>query len=147
MLLFFLEDIKYCIPGTAPDKTVPSGLVPAYRTLMLLSATGSALACFLLGRRYAFSRGRRIGWAMIGFFFGWAGLILMLVMQEWPARVPCPNCHKLRVVTRDKCEHCSALHAARAPDGTEVFDSSDRSVVSTQLSLAQESEPLLGHRT
>jgi hypothetical protein len=46
----------------------------------------------------------------------------MLVLQEWPARVSCPACRKLRVVTREACEHCGAPHAAPAPDGTEIFE-------------------------
>ena len=54
--------------------------------------------------------------------FGWVGLVLMLVLQEWPARVACPQCRKLRVVTRDTCEHCGARHASPAPDGTEIFE-------------------------
>jgi hypothetical protein len=89
--------------------------------LILLSAAVCALGCFLVPRRYAFSRARCIGWAVVGFFLGWAGLLLMLVLQEWPARIACANCHKLRVVTRDTCEQCGAPHAA--PDGTEIFES------------------------
>jgi hypothetical protein len=123
MLLFFLEDIKFCIPGTAPDKTSPSGLILAYIAFMLLSATACTLACFLLARRYGFSRARRIGWAVIGFLFGWIGLVMMLAIQEWPARLACPRCRKLRVVTHAHCEHCGALHAKPAPDGTEIFES------------------------
>ena len=57
----------------------------------------------------------------MGFAFGWAGLVLMLVVQEWPARLACPQCRKLRIVTRFTCEHCGAQHAAPAPDCTEIF--------------------------
>ena len=93
----------------------PGGLIPGYVALILLSAAASALGCFLLARRYAFSRARCIGWAVVGFVFGWVGLVLMLVLQEWPARISCPKCRKLRVVTREACEHCGALHAVPAP--------------------------------
>lgn len=123
LLIHNLDNVKYYVPATAPDKATPSGLIPAYLTLMLLSATASALACFLLARRYAFSRARRVGLAIIGFLFGWVGLILMLVVQEWPVRVACPKCRKLRVVTHDRCEHCGATHTVPAPDGTEIFES------------------------
>ena len=129
-LLDYLENIQYYIPGTSTLATVlspatqpPSGLIPGYIALILLSAAASALGCFQLARRYAFSRARRIGWALVGFFFGWVGLVLMLVLQEWPARIACPKCRKLRVVTRDTCEHCGAPHAAPALDGTEIFES------------------------
>ena len=47
----------------------------------------------------------------------------MLALLDWPAQVACPKCRKLRVVTRDTCEHCGAPHAAPAPDGTEIFES------------------------
>jgi hypothetical protein len=129
-LIDYLEGIQYYVPGTAtmastlsPATQPTSGLILAYILLILLSAAASALGCFLLARRYAFSRSRRFGWALCGFLFGWAGLVLMLVLQEWPARIACPSCHKRRVVTRDTCEHCGALHAAPAQDGTEVFES------------------------
>jgi hypothetical protein len=97
-------------------------LIPAFIALVLLSATASALGCFLPARRYAFSWARRSGWAVLGFLFGWVGLVLMLVLQEWPARVSCPECRKLRVVTRETCEHCGAPHAAPARNGTEIFE-------------------------
>lgn len=129
-LLDYLEYTEYYIPGTAtmattlsPATQPPRGLIPGYIALILLSAAGSALGCFVLARRHAFSRALCIGWAMMGFFFGWIGLVLMLVLQEWPARISCPGCLKLRVVTRDTCEHCGAPCATPAADGTEIFES------------------------
>jgi hypothetical protein len=122
VLLSSLEHSTAYIPGTSSSKGTPSGLIPAYLALMLLSAAASALGCFLLAYRHAFSRVRCCGWALAGFFFGWVGLLLMFAIQEWPARIPCPKCGKLRVVSRDTCEHCGALHAAPALDGTEIFE-------------------------
>ncbi len=134
-LLDYLEYSEYYIPGTAtmatslsPATQPPRGLILGYIALILLSATGSALACFVLARRHALSRVRCIGWAMMGFFFGWVGLVLMLVLQEWPARITCPSCRKLRVVTRDTCEHCGAPQATPKADGTEIFEPSTPSV-------------------
>src|SRR5262249_62425327 len=72
--------------------------------------------------RSPFSRPGGLGWSVCGFLFGPVGLLLMLALQEWPARVACPGCGKPRVVTRDTCEHCGAPHAPPAPDGTEVFE-------------------------
>ncbi len=123
VLLIYLENSRYYIPGTAAFEVIPSGLVPGYIALIVLSAAASAIGCWLLARRYAFSRGRVIGWALVGFFFGWVGWLLMLVLQQWPARVSCPTCRQLRLVTRDACEHCGGLHAAPASDGTEIFES------------------------
>ena len=96
VLLDYLENSRYYIPGTSAFEVTPSGLVPGYLALIVLSAAASAIGCWLLARRYAFSRGRSIGWALVGFFFGWVGWLLMLVLQQWPARVSCPNCRQLR---------------------------------------------------
>jgi hypothetical protein len=123
VLINYLENSRYYIPGTSAFEVTPSGLVPGYLALIVLSAAASAMGCWLLARRYAFSRARVIGWALVGFFFGWVGWLLMLVLQQWPARVSCPNCRQLRVVTRDRCEHCGGTHAPPAADGTEIFES------------------------
>ncbi|SIO62749.1 hypothetical protein SAMN05444166_7138 [Singulisphaera sp. GP187] len=105
--------------GVAPG----SGTILAYRGLILLSALACALVCFLLARRASSSRAGRLVWTLCGLLFGPAGLLLMLAVEEWPARVACPKCGKPRVVTRDACEHCGVPHAPAAPDGTEIFDS------------------------
>jgi hypothetical protein len=128
-LLDCFESFQDYIPGTStlattvsPAAQPPSGLIPGYIALILLSAVACGVGCFLVARRYAFSRARSIGWALLGFFYGWVGLVLMLALHEWPARILCPHCRSLRVVTRDTCEHCGAPHAAPAPDGTEIFE-------------------------
>jgi hypothetical protein len=122
VLLEYLDNSGYFIPGISRFEKTPDGLIPSYIFLMLLSATASAVGSLALARRHAFSRAHRISWAVCGFFFGWVGLVLMLAVQQWPARVVCPKCRMLRVVTRDTCEHCGVLHAAPAPDGTEIFE-------------------------
>jgi hypothetical protein len=123
VLLDYLENSRYYIPGTSRYEEAPSGLVRGYIGLIVLSGAASAMGCWLLACRYAFSRGRSIVWALVGFFFGCVGWLLMRVLQEWPARVSCPNCRQLRVVTRGRCEHCDGLHAPPASDGTEIFES------------------------
>jgi hypothetical protein len=101
---------------------VHAGLVFGFAALTLLSAMVCALVCFLLTRRYAFSHAWCIGWTLCGFFYGWVGLVLMLALQEWPARIACPSCRQPRRVDRERCEHCGAAHALPAPDGTEIFE-------------------------
>jgi hypothetical protein len=123
VLLDYLHNIRHYIPGTSRYERNPSGLIPGYIVLVLLAAAASALVCFLLARRFAFSPARRAGWALAGLLFGWVGLIWMIVLHDWPARIACPKCRQPRVVTRDLCEHCGARHAAPAADGTEIFDS------------------------
>jgi hypothetical protein len=122
VLLEVLENTRYYIPGMSRLEETPSGLIAGYLALMVLSAVACALGCFALARRYAFSRRRRLGWALVGLFFGWVGLALMVVLQEWPARIACPKCRRLRVVTGNTCEHCGAPHVMPAPDGTEIFE-------------------------
>jgi hypothetical protein len=111
----FIPPAVYCMETTR-------GVFVAFTGLILLAAAVCSAAALALGRRYAFSRVGRIGWAVCGFLFGWVGLVLMLVLHDWPARVPCPGCGRPRRVDREHCEHCGAPHAAPAPDGTEIFE-------------------------
>jgi hypothetical protein len=113
------------IPGAGPDMAATGGVVVAYRALILLSALACAALCFLLARRHAFARAGCVGWGLCGLLFGPAGLLLMLAVQPWPARVTCPACRRPRVVTRDTCERCGAAQALPAPDGTEIFEPDD----------------------
>src|SRR5262249_6615495 len=92
---------QFFIPGVRWFPPAHPGLVFGFAGLMLLSAVVCAIICLVLARRHAFSRVRSVGWALIGLSFGWVGLALMLALQEWPARVACPKCRKLRVVNRD----------------------------------------------
>ncbi len=122
LLQFLVFTTTYFIPGAGWNMRVEGGLVFGYTALMLLSAALCAMACFLLARRYSFSRARCLGWALGGLLFGPTGLLLMLAVQEWPARIACPTCRQPRRVDRDGCEHCGAAHAPPAADGTEIFE-------------------------
>lgn len=104
------------------DQGAQSGEVLSYGALVLLSAVVCAAACFLLARRFAFSHARSIGWTLVGLLFGPVGLLLMLALHEWPARIACHGCGKRRLVDRDRCEHCGAPQAPPAADGTEIFE-------------------------
>jgi hypothetical protein len=122
LLLWLLMVTQVFIPGLFGDLQAPAGVVIGHAAGMLLSALVCALVCFLLARRHSFSPARCIGWTLCGFVWGPTGLLLLLALQDWPARVTCPGCGKLRLVTRDTCEHCGAAHAPPAPDGTEIFE-------------------------
>jgi hypothetical protein len=119
-VLFF--PTQFYLPSVGYLPRSPRGLVIGFTALMFLSTTVSTVGCFLLARRCAFSRAGCYGWSLFGLLWGPAGLLLMLSLYEWPARVACPQCHKLRVVTRDTCEHCGAAHAVPPGDGTEVIE-------------------------
>lgn len=112
----FVPGVRW-LPRTHPT------IVLGYAGLMLVQGCGCSLACFWLARRRAASGRALIVWGLLGLTFGWAGLALMLACQDGPARIPCPRCRKMRIVTRDHCEHCGAAHAAPLADGTEVFES------------------------
>jgi hypothetical protein len=122
LLWFLLFTTQFFLPGVRWDPHAHAGLVVGHVALMLASAVACALVCFLLARRHAFSPARRAGWSLCGLLWGPVGLMLMLALEEWPARVACPRCRKPRVVTQETCEHCGAPHAAPAPDGTEIFE-------------------------
>jgi hypothetical protein len=98
------------------------GLLWGFVGLMLLGSAASALICFVIPGRYAFSKSRTLGWALIGLLCGPVGLLLMVTLLDWPGQVACPKCRKLRVVTREHCEHCQAEHALPEMDGTEIFE-------------------------
>jgi hypothetical protein len=123
LLPFLLTLTEFFLPGVRWLPSAHPGLVFGNGVLMLLAAGISALLCFELRRRSAFSRLHCIGWTLCGLLWGPVGLLLLLALQEWPARIPCPKCSKPRVVRRDTCEHCGAPHALPAPDGTEIFES------------------------
>jgi hypothetical protein len=119
----FLEEwAPHFIPGIGWDTGTRPGLVPGFAALLLLSAVGCALTCFVLGRRATFGRARLAGWSLCGLLFGPVGLLLLLALQMLPARIRCHTCGQLRVVDRDRCEHCGAAHALPAADGTEIFE-------------------------
>jgi hypothetical protein len=122
VLQFLFFSTQFFLPSVGYLPRTPGGLVFGFAALMLLAAVASGLVCFLLARRHAFSRVRCMGWALCGLLWGPTGLLLLLALQEWPARIACPKCRKPRVVTRDTCEHCGAAHAAPVPDGTEIFE-------------------------
>src|SRR5262249_53859064 len=87
LLQFLLISTQYFFPGVRWLAGAHPGLIFGFGASMLLSATASAFVCFLLARRYAFSRGATGGWTLLGLLFGWFGLALMLALHEWPARI------------------------------------------------------------
>jgi hypothetical protein len=112
---FYLPSVGY-LPGT------PTRLTLGFTLLMSISAALGGFICYWLARRFALSRRACLGWSLCGCLWGITGLLLMLALYEWPPRILCPKCQKLRVVARDLCEHCGAPHAAPQQDGTEILE-------------------------
>jgi ABC-type transport system involved in multi-copper enzyme maturation permease subunit len=92
----------------------------------LLTSVVVAIVCagigWCQGRRYHFTVGCQLKWAGFHLLFGLPGLLGFLSVQEWPTRESCPNCKNLRLVDRDKCEHCGADFAPPPRNGTEIFE-------------------------
>ena len=131
VLLDYLENSRFYIPGTEWYEVTPEGLIPGYLGLILLSASISALFCFWLTRRHAFSLVGSVRWSLVGFFFGWVGVALMLAIREWPARKVCPNCRKQRPSSRSPLASTAAL-GTRCPCRMERKSLSTRSPCKSQ---------------
>jgi len=86
----------------------------------------AALVClpfgWWLGCRYSLSLPARVGWSVFILFLGIPGLLALLCAEEWPAREICPACQNLRVVDREKCEHCGADFRPPEKTGAEIFE-------------------------
>jgi hypothetical protein len=121
-LQFFTDTTQLYIPGITWDLRARPGLGLSFAGLMLLASVCSCISCFVLIQRSAFSAAQRLEWAACGLLFGPYGLLLMVVLLDRPASVPCPSCRKSRVVTRERCEHCGAAHAVPRADGTEILE-------------------------
>jgi hypothetical protein len=90
--------------------------------LSVIPAVLSALVGWGMGRRYHFTRREQAAWAAFHLIFGLPGLIAFFGVQEWPAKEPCPQCGKKRMVDREHCEYCGAVFAPPEPNGTEIFE-------------------------
>jgi hypothetical protein len=122
VISFLFFSTQFYLPSFGYLPRTPAELSFGFASLMFVSALVSGFVCFLLSRRYAFGRIASVSWALCGLLWGPIGLLLLLALQEWPARMACPKCHALRIVTRETCEHCGAAHAMPIPDGTEIFE-------------------------
>jgi hypothetical protein len=103
---------------------------------LLFSALGglvAAVPAWLISRRLGDGRRGQIAWALGVFLLGGYGVLLLLALRAWPARVPCPHCGRERAVDNEMCEHCGAAFARPRRDGTEIFDAEGREMEPTPL--------------
>ena len=96
-------------------------LYSPWNALSFALAFISAGIAWLLARRHNSSIPAGLGWTLLVFLLGIAGLLTLLCAQEWPAREPCPNCGQLRAVDRELCEHCQSPFPPPEKNGTEIF--------------------------
>jgi hypothetical protein len=90
--------------------------------LSTITSLVSAAVTFMRGRKYAFGNRRLWLWTFLGFALGPVGIALMLSLLDWPVFEKCPACGQRRVVTHERCEHCSKPFAPPQRDGTEIFE-------------------------
>ncbi len=95
-----------------------------------------ALGAWLVARRCVLGRQAQWRWMLGVFALGPFGLLMMLCVLEWPARVACFSCGALRVVGRALCEHCHAAFPATARDGTEIFSAYEQDEPRADIRLA-----------
>lgn len=83
-----------------------------------------AMAPWFLGQADRWSRWQPL--VLTSLWFSTAiclpGLLALWCVEEWPAREPCPNCKKPRVVDRENCGHCGARFPAPEPKGIEIWE-------------------------
>jgi hypothetical protein len=110
--------------GWSSAKSVQGSPIDYWRVFLISCLSGflAALAGWLISRRCGDGRRGQIAWAFGVFWLGGYGVLLLLALRAWPARVPCPNCGRRRVVDHAACEHCGAPFARPVRDGTEIFD-------------------------
>ena len=120
---------KCCLLIFPPAIRVPvENTFPLHRTfdqwdaLSIIPAVLSALIGWGLGRRYHFAVKDQISWTLFHLVFGIPGLLAFLSVQEWPAKEPCPQCKKRRLVDREHCEYCGGKFAPPERNGTEIFE-------------------------
>ncbi len=107
--------------------------LPGIGPILFFSMLGGlvpALLAWLISRRLGDNRRGQIAWTVGVFWLGGYGVLLLLALRAWPARVACPHCGRQRVVDREQCEHCGAAFPQPQRDGTEIFDAGEREAVS-----------------
>ncbi len=89
--------------------------------LITLVSLGFAGLTLFWARRRWFSWRRAWAWAAFVFGFNLAGLIVFRLCADWPVRVKCPACGRLRPVDQETCPACHAPWPQPPREGTEIF--------------------------
>jgi hypothetical protein len=90
--------------------------------VLLVGAVAWAVVMAWIARRYGFTKRQTRWWTVIGFFSGPVGVLALVALREWPARVACGSCGAMRLADGERCGNCEADWAPPAPAGTEIFD-------------------------
>jgi hypothetical protein len=98
-----------------------------FETFMWGSAILCAAITLLIGRRCAFGMYKTLGWSIANLLLGPAGVVVMLGLNDWPARERCAACGQTRPAARRLCPHCHAPFPPPPRDGREIFDPAEDS--------------------
>jgi hypothetical protein len=79
----------------------------------------------LMARRCGFGVRKTIAWFLANLILGPAGIVVMLSLNDWPAREICESCGGKRIVGRRKCSRCGSPLSPPAVDGREIFEPGD----------------------
>ena len=82
----------------------------------------SALTAILLGRNYELGSKAIAAWSLISLLLGPAAVVVMLGLNEWPARETCILCGGRRLAGRCECPRCAAPLPGPLMDGREIFE-------------------------
>ncbi|HEY0076745.1 MAG TPA: hypothetical protein VGB77_21860 [Abditibacteriaceae bacterium] len=92
-----------------------------FTLISILTALLCAMLAWRFGLHYQVSPKTRWIWAISVFWTGLFGLLTLLVLREWPPRIPCETCGKKRSVAQETCASCHAAWSPPPLDGTEIF--------------------------
>ena len=82
----------------------------------------SGIVAVFLARRCGFSGRKTIAWSLGNVLLGPAGVIVMLSLNDWPARETCSACGGKRLVDRQECSRCGKPLPPPVVDGREIFE-------------------------
>jgi hypothetical protein len=94
---------------------------PLLWSMLASSLTCGAIALFL-GSRIGFGIGKTAAWSVANMLLGPAGVVVMLSLNDWPARETCVACGRARFIGRRECSRCAALLPQPKFDGREIFE-------------------------
>ena len=96
-----------------------------FHRIVLASSLAAAGAMLLLARRCGLGATKAALWTIAALLLGPAAVVVMLGLNEWPARESCAACGRRRFVGRRHCPACRAAPPPPAFDGREIFEPAD----------------------
>jgi hypothetical protein len=94
----------------------------ALAPIALLAGLLSAALSLILSRRQRIEKKKAIEYASLSVFIGLYAPLIQYCVYHLPLVDMCPICGKQRIITRDKCEHCSGPWPQPTRTGTEIFE-------------------------